>query len=98
MRRSPEAEEGTNSSARPSSNDAAPIAPLGPGMVARRLSVPSREVVFVKGILEAHDGLAQVYAERGGDLVVCTTASQAGELDAVLTGLARDIPTLIFGS
>ena len=77
--------------------DAVPFAPLGPGMIERRVSLPSPEVVFLKGILEAHDGLAQVYAERGGDLVICTTTEQATELDALLSALAKDIPTLLVG-
>ncbi len=77
--------------------DATPVAPLGPGMVERRVSLPSREVVFLKGILEAHDGLAQVYAEKGGDLIICTTAEQATELDALLRSLTKDIPSLLLG-
>lgn len=77
------------------SRDAAPIAPLGPGMVERRVSLPSPQVVFLKGILEAHDGLAQVYAEKGGDLIICTTEQQAHELDALLQSLTRDIPSLL---
>ncbi len=79
------------------SPDATPIAPLGPGMVERRVSLPSREVVFLKGIIEAHDGLAQVYAEKGGELTICTTVEQAAELDALLRSLTKDIPSLLLG-
>ena len=77
--------------------DTAPIAPLGPGMVARRVSLPSPEVVFLKGILEAHDGLAQVFAEKGGQLTICTTVEQAEELDALLQALTRDLPSMMLG-
>jgi len=64
-------------------------------MIERRVSLPSREVVFLKGILEAHDGLAQVYAEKGGDLVICTTEEQASELDALLIALEKDLPSML---
>ncbi len=70
-------------------------APLGEGMVARRVIVPSRDVVFLKGVLEAHEGLAQVYAERGGDLTICTTTEQARELDALLAKLATEMQLMV---
>lgn len=76
-------------------HDAPPVAPLGPGMVERRVSLPAPEVVFLKGILEAHDGLAQVYAEKGGDLVICTTEQQAKDLDDLLAKLAKELPSLL---
>lgn len=77
--------------------DSAPIAPLGPGMVQRRVSLPSPEVVFLKGLLEAHDGLAQVYGEKGGQLIICTTTEQEDELDRFLQALTRDLPNLLLG-
>jgi hypothetical protein len=64
-------------------------APLGVGMVERRVTVAAREVVFLKGVLEAHEGLAQVYAEKGGDLILCTTTEQQGELDELLAKLSE---------
>ena len=87
----------TRSPEREPHRDAAPIAPLGPGMVERCVSLPSPEVVFLKGILEAHDGLAQVYAEKGGQLTICTTVEQAEELDALLQSLTKDLPSLLLG-
>jgi hypothetical protein len=70
-------------------------APLGAGMVERRVIVESREVVFLKGLLEAHEGLAQVYAEKGGDLTICTTKEQAKELDDLLLKLATEMKLLV---
>ncbi|GEM_PF-3156057 len=64
---------------------------LGHGLVARRLRVPDREVVFVKGVLEASDGLGALFSERGGDLVIATTSSQAEELDRVLADLVVEV-------
>lgn len=68
------------------------VAPLlGEGLVSRQVVVPAKEVVFIKGVLEAHEGLAQVFAESGGDLVIATTESQAAELDALLPGLLAEV-------
>lgn len=53
---------------------------LGPGLTSVALSVPAREVVYVRALLEAHEGLAVMFAEVGGELVLATTDSQAGEL------------------
>ncbi|HKQ68677.1 MAG TPA: hypothetical protein VJT73_05025, partial [Polyangiaceae bacterium] len=35
-------------------------------LVFRRMRVSTREVVFVKGVIEASEGLAAVFAEHGG--------------------------------
>ncbi|HOU93707.1 MAG TPA: DUF4911 domain-containing protein [Polyangiaceae bacterium] len=64
---------------------------LGCGLVARRLRVPDREVVFVRGVLEASEGLGALFSERGGDLVIATTSSQADELDRVLADLVVEV-------
>ncbi|HEY4120564.1 MAG TPA: DUF4911 domain-containing protein [Byssovorax sp.] len=61
------------------------------GMVARSVSVEAADVVFVKGILEASDGLASLFAERGGELVLATDASRVASLDALLADLAEEI-------
>lgn len=69
-----------------------PAAPLlGEGLVARRLEVPAREVVFVKAVLEASDGLGVLFAERGGALVIATPISQERDLDAWLVELAAEV-------
>jgi hypothetical protein len=60
-------------------------------MVSRRVVVASREVVFLKGIIEALDGLAQVFAEKGGELTIAAPADRAQELDAVLDDLCAEL-------
>ncbi|MBN2193170.1 MAG: DUF4911 domain-containing protein [Polyangiaceae bacterium] len=60
---------------------------LGSGLVARNVRVPAREVVFVKGILDASNGIGVVFAVRGGDLVIATTESLVDELDRLLADL-----------
>lgn len=51
----------------------------------------ARDVVFFKGIVEASDGLAAVFAEHGGDLVVAAPATRAAELDALLDELCPQL-------
>lgn len=64
---------------------------LGPGLYARRLTVTPRDVVFVKGIFEASEGLGALFAEAGGDLVVASTESQRAALDELLVDLAKEL-------
>lgn len=60
-------------------------------MVTRRVLIRSRDVVFLKGIVEALDGLAQVFAERGGDLTLAAPADREAELDAVIDDLCVEL-------
>ena len=64
---------------------------IGAGMIARRLVVRARDVVFVKGIVEAHDGLAHVFAESGGDLVIAAAKGREAELMEFVDDLAREL-------
>ncbi len=68
---------------------------LGPGMIARRLVVRAKDVVFVKGVVEAHDGLAHVFAERGGDLVIAAPVDRAEELFELVADLARELDGIV---
>jgi hypothetical protein len=63
-------------------------------MVVRRVVLRARDVVFFKGVLEASDGLAAVFAERGGDLTVAAPEGRAAELDAVLESLCQELGAL----
>jgi len=67
-----------------------PVPPfVGPGMVTRALVVRASEVVFVKGIVEASEGIAQVFAEHGGDLTIASPADREAELDLLVAELAH---------
>lgn len=57
----------------------------------RHVRVSPSEVVFLKGVIDAHDGLAQVFAESGGELVVAAPASRAQELDLLLDDLLLEL-------
>ena len=70
----------------------APVPPcLGEGLVTRRVVMRARDVVFFKGIVEASEGLAAVFAEHGGDLIVAAPEARAAELDAVLDELCVEL-------
>ena len=60
-------------------------------MVSREIVVRAADVVFLKGIVEAHDGVAQVYGERGGALVITAPKSREAELDELVADLQREL-------
>ena len=73
------------------------VAPcIGPGMVVRRVVISARDVVFFKGVIEASEGLASVFAESGGDLSVAAPADRERELDALLDVLCGELASVRF--
>jgi hypothetical protein len=60
-------------------------------MVVRRVVVRAKDVVLLKGIMEASEGLAHVFAESGGDLTIAAPLDREAELDSVLADLCREI-------
>lgn len=68
-----------------------PIEVASAGMLVRPLRVRAPDVVFVKGLLEASEGLAGLFAERGGDLVLVAPLGRGPELDELLADLEREI-------
>jgi len=64
-------------------------------MVVRRLRIRAQDVVFLKGIIEASEGLAQVFAEHGGDLTLAAPAGREDELDAVVADLCRELGAML---
>lgn len=61
------------------------------GLVVGRLRVAPEHVVFVKGIVEASEGLAGLFAERGGDLCIASPLDREAELHELLRDLAADL-------
>jgi len=45
----------------------------------------------LKGIVEAHEGLAQVFGERGGDLTLAAPVGRERELDELIDDLCREL-------
>jgi len=72
--------------------DAVPVAPLvDQDLVCRRVLVRDKDVVFVKGIFEASEGLGALFAERGGELIISAPLSRERELDEVLADLEIEL-------
>lgn len=68
---------------------------VGEGMVSRRLVVRAKDVAFVKAVVEAHEGLALVFAERGGELTLASAAGREHELLDLVRGLANDLDGIV---
>jgi hypothetical protein len=64
---------------------------VGEGMVVRHVVMRARDVVFFKGVVEASEGRAAVFAEHGGDLTVAAPVERALELDALLADLRNEL-------
>ncbi len=75
--------------ARSRSRAVLPIESAGAGLVGHRVEVDPREVVFVKSIVEASEGLASIFAEHGGSLTIATTPSREPALLELLSDLER---------
>ena len=65
---------------------------VGEGMITRRLVVRARDVAFLKGIIEAHEGLAQLFA---GDLTIAAPAGREAELDELVRDLAHEFDGIL---
>jgi hypothetical protein len=72
------------------SNDAMNIRPGDEGLVERRVRVAARDVVLIKGICEASEGLCAMFAEHGGDLVLSASRSREKDLDELVEDLRVD--------
>ncbi len=64
-------------------------------LVERRVHVRARDVVLVKGICEASEGLCAMFADHGGDLVLAAPRSRALELDELVADLERDFEAVV---
>jgi hypothetical protein len=63
-------------------------------MAVRHIVLRARDVVFFKGIIEANEGLASVFAEHGGDLLVASPVDRERELDSVLEQVCGELAAL----
>jgi len=64
-------------------------------LVIRRVRVQARDVVFLKGVIEASEGVAVVFAESGGDLTIATLPGRERELDQILLDLRAEMGALL---
>jgi hypothetical protein len=64
-------------------------------LVCRKVLVRDKDVVFVKGIFEASEGLGALFAERGGELIISAPLSRERELDELLADLERELMAVV---
>lgn len=64
---------------------------VDPTHVTRRVVVAAEQVVYVRSILEANNGVAAVYSESGGDLTLVTTPCRLIELEQLLIDLRLEL-------
>jgi hypothetical protein len=60
-------------------------------MVVRRVNAQDRDVVFIRGVIEASDGVAVMFSEGGGDLWIAAPVSREAELDRLLDDLRLEL-------
>lgn len=61
------------------------------GMLVQDVVVRAPDVVFVKGIVEASEGIAVIFAERGGELTIAAPRGRDEEFAELLHDLERDV-------
>jgi hypothetical protein len=64
---------------------------LGPELSIRKLSVQPRDVVYVKGIAQASDGLCCVFSDGGGSLVLACAENRAADLQQLVDDLKSEL-------
>jgi hypothetical protein len=68
-----------------------PIADTSAGMRVYHVRVQPPDVVYLKSILEASEGLGAIFAEKGGDLVVAAPYEREKDLAELLADIALEI-------
>lgn len=87
----PQRDRGAASAPRARTKTPLPIERMRAGMMARELHVSPPDVVFVKGLLEASEGIGALFAESGGDLTIVAHASRWAEMNELLADLEIEI-------
>lgn len=73
-----------------------PVKPLlDADLAVRRVHVRARDAVFVKGILEASEGVGVLFAESGGDLIIATPHALLPALDEIVKDLVAEIGAVV---
>lgn len=62
---------------------------LGPGLVSRRVVVDATDALLVKAVIEAHEGVACVFGEERGVLVLAAPDDREAELELLLGDVAE---------
>lgn len=63
---------------------------LGEGLVTRKLRIADEDVVWLRGVLDGYEGLAMLFGDGSGTVILAAPADRERELDAVLTDLQSE--------
>lgn len=63
---------------------------LGAGLLAQKLEVRPQDVVLIRGIVEASDGIGVVFAERGGSLTLAAPMSRRADFELLVQDLVDE--------
>lgn len=66
-------------------------------MLVHHVRVQPEDVVFVKGVLEASEGLAAMFADKGGNLSIAAPYEQRADLAELLADLADELGAMVVG-
>ncbi|HEY3500392.1 MAG TPA: hypothetical protein VGK73_37125 [Polyangiaceae bacterium] len=64
-------------------------------IVLRKIRVQAIDVVIIKGICEASEGLCAMFAEHGGDLVLAAPRSRERDLDELVADFVVDFGAVV---
>ncbi len=64
---------------------------LGRLLTTRELCVQPKDVVYVKGIAQASDGLCCVFSGGGGNLVLASIENRAADLQELVQDLINEL-------
>ena len=64
---------------------------LGPQLTIRKLNVLARDVVFVKSIIQASDGICCVFSDGGGELLLAAAEDRAADLHRLADDLELEL-------
>lgn len=67
----------------------------GPELVQRKVRVSPCDVVLVKGICEASEGLCAMFATSGGDLVLAAPESRVHDLEELVRDLQLEFDAVV---
>ena len=67
-------------------------APIGPGLVSRRLRVAREDVAWARYLLEAHDNLGSLYSDGDGWILLIAPEEQADRLDELVRDYLGTVP------
>lgn len=67
-----------------------PVEEAGKGLYVCEIEVNPLDVVYVKSVVEASEGLANVFAESGGTITIAGPPDRAGAVMELATDVVRE--------